>query len=82
MNKDAVRDAIAHEIAHEIAPLLLRCAAIDAEISREEASLPILLYEHPEYDAIQARRKKLAKIIGELNMDRVVQSILRHVEGR
>jgi hypothetical protein len=78
----AMVETIREAVAREVEPLLLRCAAIDAEISREEASLPILLYEHPEYDAIQARRKKLARVIGELQIDRLVQTILRHVEER
>jgi hypothetical protein len=66
----------------EIEPLLLRCAAIDAEISREEAMLPIVLGEHHERDVIRMRREKLAKVIGELQIDRLVQTILRHVEER
>jgi hypothetical protein len=73
---ETVREAVAREVE----PLLLRCAAIDAELDRSEAMLPILIYDHPEHDALQARRAKLAKVIGELQIDRLTETILRHFE--
>jgi hypothetical protein len=76
----AIVETIREAVAREVEPLLLRCAAIGAEISRDEAALPIVLGEYSERDAIRLRREKLAKIIGELQVDRVVQAILRYVE--
>jgi hypothetical protein len=79
MDKAAVREFISREVA----PLLIDCAArIDADLDEREGALPILLCEHPEHDLIRMRRARLAKAIGELNMDRVVQAILQHVEER
>jgi hypothetical protein len=73
---ETVREAVAREVE----PLLLRCAAIDAEISRDEAALPIVLGEYSERDAIRLRREKLARVVSELQTDRLVQTILRHIE--
>jgi hypothetical protein len=80
MDRDKIiRDAVAREIA----PLLVDCARINAELEQDESRLPIIVIgEHSERDAIRFRREKLAKIIGELQIDRVVQTILHHIDER
>jgi hypothetical protein len=73
--------AVTEFISREVAPMLIDCAArINADLDEREGALPILLYDHTEHDLIRMRRAKLAKAIGKLQIDRVVQAILRHVE--